>query len=65
MNGLGVTRDVVAAHLWLNLAASRLPPGEPRIAVAQLRDQIAATMTATQVAEAQMAARNWTPIEDR
>ena len=65
MNGLGVTRDVVAAHLWLNLAASRLPPGEPRIAVVQLREQIAATMTATQVAEAQMAARNWRPIEGR
>jgi uncharacterized protein len=65
MNGLGVTRDVVAAHLWLNLAASRLPPGEPRIAVAQLRDQIAATMTAAQVAEAQMEARNWSPIEGR
>jgi len=65
MNGLGVTRDVVAAHLWLNLAASRLPPGEPRIAVAQLREQIAANMTATQVAEAQTAARNWTPIEGR
>jgi TPR repeat protein len=65
MNGLGVTRDVVAAHLWLNLAASRLPPGEPRIAVAQLREQLAAKMTATQVAQAQTAARKWTPIEDR
>jgi TPR repeat protein len=65
MNGLGVTRDVVAAHLWLNLAASRLPPGEPRIAVAKLRESIAATMTASQIAEAQMAARKWTPTDDR
>jgi TPR repeat protein len=61
MNGLGVTRDVVAAHLWLNLAASRLPPGEPRIAVTKLRESIAAKMTPNQVAEAQTAARNWTP----
>jgi uncharacterized protein len=65
MNGLGLTRDVVAAHLWLNLAASRLPPGEPRIAVAKLRDSLAANMTANQVAEAQMAARNWAPTEGR
>lgn len=65
MNGLGVKRDVVAAHLWLNLAASRLPPGEPRIAVAKLRESVAANMTAGQVAEAQMAARNWTPSVGR
>jgi len=65
MNGLGVTHDVVAAHLWLNLAAARLPPGEPRIAVTKLRESIAANMTANQVAEAQMAARNWTPTQGR
>jgi TPR repeat protein len=63
MNGVGVMRDVVTAHMWLNLAASRLPPGEPRIAVATLRESIAANMTANQIAEAQMAARNWTPAE--
>jgi TPR repeat protein len=65
MNGAGVARDLVAAHLWLNLAASRLPPGEPRNAVAALRESVAANMTATQIAEAQVAARNWTPTEDR
>jgi TPR repeat protein len=65
INGLGVARDLVAAHMWLNLAASRLPPGEPRNAVAKLRESIAATMTASQVAQAQLAARNWTPAEDR
>jgi TPR repeat protein len=63
MNGLGVIRDMVAAHQWLNLAASRLPPGEPRIAVAKLRDSLAANMTAGQVAQAQMAARNWVAAE--
>jgi TPR repeat protein len=63
MNGVGVARDVVAAHMWLNLAASRLPPGEPRTAVAELRESIAAHMTASEVAQAQLAARNWAPTE--
>jgi TPR repeat protein len=65
INGMGVARDLVAAHIWLNLAASRLPPGEPRNAVAQLRESVAANMTASQVAEAQVAARNWAPTGDR
>jgi TPR repeat protein len=65
INGAGVPRDVVAAHMWLNLATARLPPGEPRTAVAKLRESVAATMTAAQVAEAQRAAQNWTPAEDR
>jgi TPR repeat protein len=65
MNGVGVPRDLVAAHMWLNLAASRLPPGESRSAVAKLRESVGANMTAAQIAEAQMAARNWAPIEDR
>ena len=65
LNGAGVARDVVAAHLWLNLATARLPPGEPRNAVAKLRDTLAASMTASQIAQAQVAARNWTPKEDR
>jgi TPR repeat protein len=65
LDGVGVARDVVAAHTWLNLAAARLPPGEPRNAVAKLRDTLAANMTATQIAQAQIAARNWKPSEDR
>jgi uncharacterized protein len=65
LNGAGVARDLVAAHMWLNLATSRLPPGEPRNAVAKLRDTLAANMTATQIAQAQIAARNWKPREDR
>lgn len=64
LNGLGVTRDPVAAHLWLNLAAARLPPGEPRNAVARLRESVAANMTPAQVAAAQSAAGKWKPIED-
>jgi uncharacterized protein len=65
LNGAGLARDLVAAHMWLNLATARLPPGEPRNAVAKLRDTLAADMTATQIAQAQMAARNWKPREDR
>jgi len=65
INGLGLARDPVDAHMWLNLAAARLPPGEPRNAVAKLRESVAATMTATQIAEAQTAARNWVPTEGR
>ena len=65
INGTGVARDPVAAHMWLNLAAARLAPGEPRNAVASLRESVAATMTAAQVAQAQAAARNWAPTEDR
>jgi len=65
LNGVGVARDVVAAHMWLNLATSRLPPGELRNAVATLRESVAASMTAAQIAEAQMTARNWTLSEDR
>ncbi len=65
LNGVGAARDLVAAHMWLNLATSRLPPGELRNAVATLRESVAANMTASQIAEAQMAARNWTPSEDR
>ena len=63
--GFGVERDLVTAHMWLNLASSRLPPGEPRNAVAKLRESVAGEMTTTQIREAQTAARNWKPATDR
>jgi TPR repeat protein len=65
LDGRGVAGDLVAAHMWLNLAAAALPPGEPRNAVASLRESAAAKMTANQIAQAQKAARNWTPTKDR
>jgi hypothetical protein len=49
------------AHMWLNLAAARLPPGEARNAVTKLRESIASKLSATQISEAQAAARNWSP----
>ena len=46
--GYGVPQDYVAAHMWLNLAGAQ---GDED--ARQLRDDIAADMTATQIAEAQ------------
>ncbi len=49
------------AHLWLNLAVSRLPPGESRNVMVQVRDNIEKHMTPAQVAEAQKFALEWRP----
>jgi TPR repeat protein len=62
--GNGVTADLVTAHMWLNLAAARLPPGEARNAVTKLRESIASKLSATQISEAQTAARNWSPVTE-
>ncbi len=52
--GRGCDVDLVAAHKWLNIAAIR---GCDR--AAELRADVAATMTKTQLAEALRAAREW------
>ncbi len=57
----GVTQDYVQAHMWYNLAAARLPPGEARDMAVSNRDQIKKLMTPAQVAEAQRLAREWKP----
>jgi TPR repeat protein len=59
--GEGVPEDYVAAHMWVNLAADKLPPGKARDAALQLRDQLAVKMTAAQITDAQKLAREWTP----
>ena len=59
--GWGIPQDYVQAHKWYNLAASRLPPGEDRDKAADGRNDVAAKMTAAQVAEAQRLAREWKP----
>jgi TPR repeat protein len=61
-DGHGVASDLVAAHMWLNLAAARLPPGEARNTVMKLRESVGAKLSATQIAEAHNAARDWTPV---
>lgn len=52
--GRGVPQDYVTAHMWLNLAGAQ-GLDEAR----ELRDQLAETMSAAQIAAAQRAAREW------
>ena len=59
--GRGVTQDYVLAHMWYNLAAARLPPGEDGDMAVRNRDLIAKRMTPEQIAEAQRLAREWKP----
>jgi hypothetical protein len=62
MIGRGVPQDFVAAHMWLNLAASLEKNGDMQKAFAQQRDDLAKMMTSAQIAEAQRLAREWKPI---
>ena len=57
-NGEGVAEDDVTAHMWFNLAASRFA-GIDREGVVRSRDELAAGLTADQLAEAQRLAREW------
>jgi uncharacterized protein len=57
--GLGVPRDYVRAHKWLNLAAASLPPGDERDYFAESRDYLALQMSPHEIAEAQRMAREW------
>ena len=53
--GWGVTKDIVYAHMWLNIAASN---GNER--AAEFRDDIAENeLTPSQLEEAQRLAREW------
>ena len=54
--GLGVLQDIVEAHKWFNLAASK---GE--IAALEERDALTAEMTEAQLEEARARARQWKP----
>lgn len=60
-NGIGVERDLVEAHKWLNLAASRAPAGKLRRRALESRDKVAGQMTRETLAQAQSLARNWRP----
>ncbi len=57
-NDEGTPHDYVQAHMWRNVAASRLT-GEYLEREVQGRDAIAARMTPEQIAEAQRLAREW------
>jgi TPR repeat protein len=52
--GREVDADLVAAHMWFNIAAVK-----GVAAAASYRQEVAREMTATAIAEAQRAAREW------
>ncbi len=60
-DGRGVPQDYVQAHMWLNLAASRFPPGEGRYLAVKYRDIVAEKMSPAQISEARKLAREWRP----
>jgi TPR repeat protein len=64
--GEGVRRDLVQAHKWYNLAASRFELSDkyPDISFRK-RDLVAAKMTPAQIAEAEKLAREWKPKPER
>lgn len=65
--GIGVQQDFVLGHMWLSIAASRIPAaaGEMRAFVTRLRDRITARMPRVQIEEAQQLARAWKPKVER
>jgi hypothetical protein len=60
-SGKGIDADPVRAHMWLSLAAKRLPAGADRDRAAADRDAVAGQLTGVQLGEAQRRAREWTP----
>ena len=63
-NGEGVPQDDVQAHMWFNLAASRLTSALREIAV-QGRDRVADRMTPEDRSEAQRLASEWDAAHPR
>ena len=56
-DGLGVPQDYVEAHIWLNLAASKLT-GQSREKAVAARDGLAKLMTPAELRDAQRRARS-------
>jgi hypothetical protein len=61
--GQGVPQDYVQAYVWFTLAATRFPASEAekRDKAIKDREEVAAKLTAEQVAEAQRLAHEWRP----
>jgi uncharacterized protein len=61
VEGRGVSHDYVQAHMWLDLAASQLPPlgKNQRNTSVDARDRVASEMTPPQLVEAQQLAFEW------
>jgi TPR repeat protein len=62
-NGRGVPQDYERAHMWFNLAGSRKDDTELREHALKNRDQVAAKLTPSQIADAQRLAREWKPAK--
>ena len=62
--GRGVVQDFAQAHMWQNLAASRLT-GDNRKAASEGRDALARVMTPERIAEAQRLAHEWDAAHPR
>ena len=64
VDGKGVPKDLVLAHMWFNLAATAAPQNalvSMGNDIAKQRDALAALMTRDQVAEAGRLSREWRP----
>ena len=62
VQGQGVPKEYVQAHMWFNLAAARFSGGVGHLnIVAAARDNLAEEMTPAQIAEPQRLARDWQP----
>ncbi len=60
-NGDGVPQDYVKSHLYSNLAAAHLPPGQDRDIAVKNREIVGKLMSPAQIGEAQRRARAWRP----
>jgi TPR repeat protein len=60
LNGEGVTRDRLQAHVWLSLAASR-DGGDRAQQFADARDAVTTYLLPSQISEAKRLAEEWTP----
>jgi len=60
-DGVGIPKDFVKAHKWLNLAVSRLPSGNQQKQAQKDLDNLERVMTPEQVGEAHKLARDWKP----
>jgi TPR repeat protein len=57
--GLGVAQDYLAAHMWLNISAARLPQGQAFERALALRNRVAKMLTPEHLVEAQRMAHGW------
>ena len=58
--GMGVPRNCLRAHVWINPAASRLA-GEQREVAVELRDSIEKRLSKSELGRAQRMAEEWRP----